>query len=137
MRLHYAFALQSAQGMGQVTGGLTDFKPPPNAYFYLDHDQRVTVTGGPDVDLPGKTWMTANIIYGSGFLRGNGPDHMPAHTTLDLSVGKDFEKGLSVRFSALNVTNRVFLTGFENSFAGTHYANPREFSVQLRYKFHF
>ena len=108
----------------------------PRCTFYLDHDQRVTVTAGPDVDLPGKTWATANVIYGSGFLRGDGPDHMPAHTTLDLAVGKDFERGLSVRLSALNVTNALFLTGFENSFAGTHYASPREFAVQVRYKFH-
>ena len=30
----------------------------------------------------------------------------------------------------------AYMTGFENSFAGTHYSNPREFSVQIRYKFH-
>ena len=122
---------------GEVTGGLTDFSPPDSDYFYLDHDQRVTITGGPDVDLPRQMWLTANIIYGSGFLRGDGPDHMPQHTTLDLAVGKDFASGLSVRASALNVTNALFLTGFENSFAGTHYYNPREFSVQVKYKFHF
>jgi outer membrane receptor for ferrienterochelin and colicin len=137
LRLHYAFAYQIAQGKGDVTGGLTDFKPPPNEYFYLDHDQRVTITGGPDIDLPWKTWATANIIYGSGFLRGNGPDHMPSHTTVDLAAGKNFQNGLSLRFSVLNATDALFLTGFENSFAGTHYANPREFNVQLRYKFHF
>jgi outer membrane receptor for ferrienterochelin and colicin len=137
LRLHYAFAYQIAEGKGDVTGGLTDFKPPPNEYFYLDHDQRVTITGGPDIDLPWKTWATANVIYGSGFLRGNGPDHMPSHTTVDVAAGKDFRNGLSLRFSVLNATDALFLTGFENSFAGTHYANPREFSVQLRYKFHF
>jgi len=30
-----------------------------------------------------------------------------------------------------------FLTGFANSFAGTHYQNPREIGVQFRYKFHY
>jgi hypothetical protein len=41
-----------------------------------------------------------------------------------------------VRFSALNVTNALFLTGFENSFAGMHYANPREVTGQVNVKFH-
>lgn len=136
LRFHYAFAYQIAQGLGEVTGGLTDFKPPASGYFYLDHDQRVTITGGPDIDLPGRAWASANVIYGSGFLRGDGPDHMPAHTTLDLSVGKTFGAGLSVRGSIVNATDALFLTGFENSFAGTHYYTPREFSVQIRYKFH-
>ena len=38
---------------------------------------------------------------------------------------------------ALNVTNALFLTGFENSFAGTHYANPREITGQVKVKFHY
>jgi hypothetical protein len=39
--------------------------------------------------------------------------------------------------SALNVTNALFLTGFENSFAGTHYANPREVTAQVKFKFRY
>jgi outer membrane receptor protein involved in Fe transport len=138
VRLHYALSLQSAQGRGAITGGLTDFVPPPNnAYFYLDHDQRVTFTPGAEVTLPDEAWVSASVTYGSGFLRGNGPDHMPRHTTLDLAAGKDLGDRISVRFSALNVTNALFLTGFENSFAGTHYANPREISGQVKMKFHY
>jgi hypothetical protein len=38
---------------------------------------------------------------------------------------------------ALNVTNALFLTGFENSFAGTHYANPREVTGQVKVRFHY
>ena len=56
-------------------------------------------------------------------------------TIADLSA-KIGEK-LELRLSSLNVTNALFLTGLENSFAGTHYANPREVTVQARYKFHF
>ena len=52
LRFHYALSYMIAQGKGDVTGGLTDFKPPPNAYFYLDHDQRVTMTTGASLDLP-------------------------------------------------------------------------------------
>jgi outer membrane receptor for ferric coprogen and ferric-rhodotorulic acid len=59
------------------------------------------------------------------------------HATLDLAVGKDLNEKLSLRVNALNVTNELFLIGIDNSFAGTHYANPREVSVQVRYKFHY
>lgn len=138
LQLHYAFSLQSAQGRGSITGGLTDFVPPPNnAYFYLDHDQRVTFTPGMEVTLPSSAWASASVTYGSGFLRGNGPAHMPGHTTLDLAAGKDLGQNVQLRLSALNVTNALFLTGFENSFAGTHYANPREITGQVKIKFHY
>jgi TonB dependent receptor/Carboxypeptidase regulatory-like domain len=137
LQLHYAFAYQIAQGKGAITGGLTEFAPPPNEYFFLDHDQRVTLTTGATINLPRRFWASANVVYGSGFLLGNGPDHMPQHTTGDIAVGKDLGERLSVRFSALNVTDALFLTGFENAFAGTHYSNPRELTVQVRYRFHY
>src|SRR4029078_11673993 len=43
LTVHYALSVMTAQGRGAVTGGLTDFSPPSDAYFYLDHDQRVTL----------------------------------------------------------------------------------------------
>ena len=138
LQIHYAFSLQSAQGRGQITGGLTDFIPPPNnQYFYLDHDQRVTFTPGAELNLPGAAWLSGSVTYGSGFLRGNGPAHMPRHTTLDVAAGTDLGRNVQLRYSALNVTNALFLTGFENSFAGTHYANPREITGQIKIKFHY
>jgi outer membrane receptor protein involved in Fe transport len=138
VQLHYALSVQSAQGRGNITGGLTDFIPPPNnAYFYLDHDQRVTFTPGAELSLPTGAWLSADVVYGSGFLRGNGPAHMPQHATLDMAAGKDLGPNVQLRFSALNVTNALVLTGFENSFAGTHYANPREVTGQIKIKFHY
>jgi carboxypeptidase family protein len=138
LRVHYALSWMMAQGRGQITGGLTDFKPPANnAYFFLDHDQRVTFTPGFELDLPQGTWIAGTVIYGSGFLRGDGPTHMPSHASGDISVGKDFGKSLTLRVTALNVTNELFLTGLNNSFAGTHYTNPREVTAQVRWKFHY
>jgi hypothetical protein len=137
LQFHYALSLMAAQGKGEITGGLTDFQPPANSYFYLDHDQRVTMTTGTSLDLPRTFWASANVVYGSGFLRGNGPDHMPQHATADVALGKGIGDNLSLRVSVLNLANSLYLTGFENSFAGTHYANPREMSVQVRYKFHY
>jgi outer membrane receptor protein involved in Fe transport len=72
---------------------------------------------------------------GSGFLLGDGPDHLPSHTTGDIAVGQTFKSGLSLRFTATNITDKEYLTGFENSFAGTHWGAPRELTIQLRYKF--
>ena len=137
LRLRYALSIQSAQGRGAITGGLTDFQPPANAYFYLDHDQHVTFTPGFELDLARRFWISGGVTYGSGFLRGNGPGHMPRHATADLSLGKEIGEKWSVRLTALNVANALFLTGLANSFAGTHYANPREISAQLRWKFHY
>ena len=111
--------------------------PPVDAYFYLDHDQHVTLTPGFELDLARRFWISGGVTYGSGFLRGNGPDHMPRHATADLSLGKEIGEKWSVRLTALNVANALFLTGLANSFAGTHYANPREISAQLRWKFHY
>jgi outer membrane receptor for ferrienterochelin and colicin len=137
LKLHYNFSYMTAQGAGRISGGLTDFLPPPHGFFFLDHDQRVTFTAGSEITLPERFWFSDNVIYGSGFLRGNGPDHMPHHTTFDLSLGKDIGENVSLRISALNVADKLFLTGIDNSFAGTHYYAPREITAQLRYRFHY
>ena len=39
-QFHAAYSHQYAEGAGGVTGGLTDFEPPDEGYFFLDHDQR-------------------------------------------------------------------------------------------------
>jgi len=135
--IHSAFAYQIAEGRGEVTGGMTDFKPTSNNYFYLDHDQRVTFNSGATLNLPNGYWTSGTVLVGSGFLLGNGPDHLPSHTTVDLAVGRDFGSRLSLRVAGTNITNVLYLTGFENSFAGTHYGAPRELSVQMRYKFKY
>jgi len=127
----------TAQGAGRISGGLTDFQPPKEGFFFLDHDQRVSFTAGSELNLPGRFWISDNVTYGSGFLRGNGPDHMPHHTTVDLSLGNEIGESLSLRVSVLNVANKLFLTGIDNSFAGTHYYAPREITAQLRYRFHY
>src|SRR6185369_601881 len=44
--VHLAYSRQSVVGSGAVTGGLTDFEPPSGEAFYLDHDQRDTLSVG-------------------------------------------------------------------------------------------
>ena len=67
-----------------MSGGLTSFTPPSDEFFFLDHDQRDTLTGGVNVELPATTWISASIEFGSGFLEGDGPAHKPAHTIFSL-----------------------------------------------------
>jgi outer membrane cobalamin receptor len=136
-QLHLAYSNQIAQGKGTVSGGLTNFSPPAGP-FLLDHDQRNTLTVGGDVSLPWRTFASASVYYGSGFPNGDAPpDHLPGHTTVDLSLGKDFGEGLSASLHALNIANRHLLIDNSLTFGGTHYNSPPEVYVQLRYRFHF
>lgn len=137
---HLAYSHQYAQGRGAVTGGIIDFVPAGPEYFFLDHDQRHTLSSGINLELPWHAWTSINLSYGSGFLNGDGlesPQHLPAHTTVDLSLGKSFRENWNVTFTALNVGNHHYLLDNSNTFGGTHFANPRELSVQLKYRFHF
>jgi len=132
-----AFAYQLAQGRGVVTGGMTDFEPPGAGYFDLDHDQRVTFNTSATVDLPRGFWVSGTVLVGSGFLLGDGPDHLAAHTTADLAAGVTIHTRLGLRLSATNIANSDYFTGLNNAFAGTHYGAPRQVSAQLTYKFHY
>jgi len=134
---HLAYSHQSIEGSGGVTGGLTDFSPPEEGFFYLDHDQRNTLSTGFTSSLPWRSWLAANLNYGSGFLNGDGPDHLPSYRTIDLSVGKSFGESWSAKVSAMNLTNKRYFIDLSNTFGGSHFANPREISLQVRYRFHY
>jgi outer membrane receptor protein involved in Fe transport len=135
--LHLAYSHQSAEGMGGVTGGLTDFSPPPAGFFFLDHDQRDTLSTGFVEALPWKTWMSGNLSFGSGFLNGNGPGHLPAYTTLDFAIGRSFGENWSAKVTATNITNKRYFVDLSNTFGGSHVGDPRMVAVQVRYRFHY
>jgi len=42
------------------------------------------------INLPSQSYVSGNDRFGSGFLDGDGPDHLPGHTTFDVSFGKGF-----------------------------------------------
>ena len=136
-QFHAAYSHQYAEGAGGVTGGLTDFSPPDEGYFFLDHDQRDTLSTGFNLQLPWRVWSDFNANYGSGFVDGEGPEHLPSHTTFDLSVGKSFGESWSLRLSGLNLSNHRYLLDNSNTFGGTHYVNPREISLQVKYRFRY
>jgi outer membrane cobalamin receptor len=135
-RLHAAYSNMIVQGIGAVTGGMTNFAPPANTWFFIDHDQRQTLATGGEYAVWKNSYINANVVTGSGFLDGDGPQHLPRHASLDVAFGKPLAQNLSVTFAALNITNTRYLLGRASSFAGTHYNDPREFTIQLRYRFH-
>ncbi len=134
---HLTYSHQYVEGFGGISGGLTDFSPPVDSYFFLDHDQRHTLSTGVNLSLPWSSWTAFDVNYGSGFLDGDGPAHLPAHTTYDFSVGKSFAEAWSVRLTALNVSNNHYMLDNSNSFGGSHFANPREFAIQVKYRFRY
>ncbi len=136
-RAHLVYSNQRTQGVGAITGGLTDFTPPEDGNFLLDHDQRNSFAAGFEGDLPWRSFASAAINYGSGFLSGDGPDHLPSYYTLDLSLGKNFGENFTARFTATNITNQRYMLDTSNTFGGSHFADPRMLSVQIRYRFHY
>ncbi len=136
-QFHLAYSHQFAEGRGGVNGGLSSFQPSSPGFFFLDHDQRDTLVLGGEVQLPWTSWASASAGYGSGFLDGNGPAHKPAHTIFNFSLGKSFGEAWSLAFTALNAGNTHFLLDDSNTFGGTHFNNPRQFSGEVRYRFHF
>ncbi len=140
-QLHLAYSNQIAEGSGTITGGLTDFTPSPGL-SPLDHDQRNTLNVGGDVTLPRRAFASTNVYYGSGFSNAfpGQPypgDYLPAHTTFDLSVGKDFGERFTASVTALNVANQRVEYDNSLTFGGFHWNNPREIYVELRYRFHY
>jgi outer membrane receptor protein involved in Fe transport len=133
---HLAYSRQVVQGQGGVTGGLTDFSPP-SEIFFLDHDQRHTLSSGVTIDLPRRSYVAANVNYGSGFLDGDGPQHLPGHATLDVSLGKRFGEDWLIALQTVNVTNNRYLLDNSNTFGGTHFAEPRQIYFELKYRFHY
>jgi len=131
------YSNQTAQGSGGVTGGLTDFEPPDEGLFYLDHDQRNTLSAGMAGALPWHSFAGLTFNYGSGFLNGDGPSHLPANYSFDLSVGHNFGESFTARLVSTNLTNNRYQLDNSNTFGGTHWANPRFIGVQIRYKFHY
>jgi outer membrane receptor for ferrienterochelin and colicin len=137
--LSVAYSYLHVEAQGAVTGGLTDFSPPDGGYFFLDHDQRHTLHTNFNVTLPSRAWVSGNLYYGSGFVDGASdvPKHLEPHTTFDFSLGKAIGERLTIGVTALNIANRRFLLDNSETFGGTHYADPRQIYVQLRYRFHF
>jgi hypothetical protein len=136
-QLHLAYSHQFVEGRGDISGGLTSFEASGDDFFLLDHDQRDTLTGGVDVELSQGIQASVSLGYGSGFLAGDGPAHEPAHVVVNLQASKTFGTQWTVIVTALNVGAAHFLLDESNTLGGTHFNNPRQLSVGVRYRFHY
>jgi outer membrane cobalamin receptor len=140
-QVYLTYSNQLALSFGCLTGGLIGPCPvPPPGFGLLDHDQRNTLHIGGRWTLPWRSYASTDIYYGSGFANGdeNLPgDHLQPHTTFDMTLGKEFGERVSVSVTGLNLANRRVLLDNSLTFGGTHYNNPREIFVQLRYRFHY
>lgn len=136
-QVYLTYSNQLALAFGNINGGLTDFSFG-DGFGLLDHDQRNTLHLGARYDLPFHSYASTDVYYASGFTNGDPPpSHLQPHTTFDLSLGKSFAERFTVNVQALNVANRRVLLDNSFTFGGTHYLNPREIFVQLRYRFHY
>lgn len=72
-------ALIHAYGSGAITGGFLNFSNDGNATD-LDHDQRLSITGGVTYQ-PNNWFVSLTSIYGSGLTNGN-PDNITYSTGL-------------------------------------------------------
>jgi outer membrane receptor protein involved in Fe transport len=140
-QFYLTYSNQFALGRGCIVGGLIGSCPiPPPGYFALDHDQRNTLHLGGQYTLPWRAYVSTDVYYASGFSNSNPAipgDHLQPHTTFDLSLGKQFDERFSVNLQAINVANRRVLLDNSFTFGGTHFLNPREIFVQVRYRFHY
>jgi len=138
--VYFTYSNQTVEGAGVITGGLLE-EPEQlcedGGFCYLDHDQRNTLSLGFHSSLPWHISASGNISYGSGFLDGEGPTHLPDHTEFSLSLTKSFGERFSVGFTAQNLNNSRYLLDNSNTFGGTHWNYPRQFTGQIRYHFHF
>jgi outer membrane receptor for ferrienterochelin and colicin len=134
---YVTYSRQFVQGAGGITGGLTDFSPPDAGLFFLDHDQRDTLTVGGSYSGPWHSRLSASVNYGSGFLNGNGPGHLPAHATVNFSAEKSFGEKFSVGVTALNIGGTRYLLDNSNTFGGTHFTDPRMIYGSIRWRFHY
>ena len=68
------------------------------------------------------------------------PPRIQSRNLFDLAVGEDnLFKGdrykWSLRFTAINVTNKTALYNFLSTFSGTHYVTPRSYTAELGFHF--
>jgi outer membrane receptor protein involved in Fe transport len=137
VRARFVYARGFAEARGAITGGLGDIEAATeDDWFFLDHDQRQTASASIDVSphrVP--VWGHVTVQYGSGFVREEGPAHLPSHVTTNCSAGWTLSHHVALAMEVENLTNREYLIALGSEFNGTHYARPRYVSGRLRLTF--
>jgi outer membrane receptor protein involved in Fe transport len=115
------FNLAFSRAMGEkVITGQYNFAPEDLAYIadnyiHLDHDQKLTSTGGINYAFDDSTRVGANYLFGSGLRKdGDVPNglSMPYYFQLNLNVAHDFNFAstgkLHTQLAVLNVLDRTY-----------------------------
>jgi len=112
------FNLSSNRAMGkQVVTGQYNFGQDELDYIashwvHLDHDQRLTSSGGVNYNWNG-TKLGADFVYGSG-LRADFANtaHLPSYWQVNLDAARDFDTpwlgATNVRIALINVADKVY-----------------------------
>jgi len=131
-------ATLSSSMAGGISGSTFLFPPQSVGDVTLnpeDHDQTVAVTFDYTKRFGGDHSFFASFEpqYGTGYpvQFQNGPGRLPAHLTLDASIGRDSKKGLGFTASFQNFTNRVYLLKVNNGFNTTQYGPGSQFTFRL------
>jgi outer membrane receptor protein involved in Fe transport len=64
-------------------------------------------------------------------------NYLPVHTTFDASAGDALGERWKLAVNVVNVTNHRVLLDNSVTIGRFHYNDPRLFSAELRYRFHF
>lgn len=97
---------------GQYNFGQDELDYIATHWVHLDHDQRLTGSGGVNYDWNG-TKLGADFLYGSG-LRADFANtaHLPAYWQINLSASRDFDVPafgkFGVRLALINATDEVY-----------------------------
>ena len=137
-QVHLAYANQTADCFGSVTGGLVVAGTACGDYTALDHDQRNTLNLGYNANLPRQFFAGLNVSANSGLSNGDaGSSHLPSYVVIDVTAGRNITRDLTVSVTTLNLTNRHLLTDNSLTFGGVHWNNPFQVYAELRYKLHY
>ena len=141
-QLYLTYSNQLALGFGEHQRRADGFSRPEMASVLLDHDQRNTLHVGGQCDAAVAIAMRLDrcLLRRRVHEWNSPPDphhHLPAHTTFDLTLGKEFGERFSVAVNGSERCQPPVLLDNSFTFGGTHYLNPREIFVQVRYRFHY
>jgi outer membrane receptor protein involved in Fe transport len=111
-------SLTRARGKTVETGQF-NFNADELAYInsnwvHLDHEQRLSASGGVAYRWGERTTVSGDLLYGSGLRNGfANTEHLPSYTQVNLAAEQSFDFGsgfgkISGRLAVLNVFDRVF-----------------------------
>jgi outer membrane receptor protein involved in Fe transport len=110
--------LTHARGKG-IESGQFNFSQAELDYInanwvHLDHEQRLSVSGGTAYRFGDTLTLSADALHGSGLRNGfANTEHLPSYTTVNLAVAKTFDFGqgfgmLDTRIALVNLFDRVY-----------------------------